>query len=130
MRVYVVTILLLIPVVSFAQKIGTKKNITLRLTDYSCGDNCYIEFIDIKTGYTYDFHNTDRKTIEIGNVFGEIQDQYYEYGESSSFPLIGSHYDTLLEYKWTKDWEETPEGPVYLKRRIKKWIMKSIRRIK
>jgi hypothetical protein len=45
-----------------AQTLGSKKNITLKLMSYECGDYCHIELQDITTKATYGVDNIDQKT--------------------------------------------------------------------
>lgn len=60
---------------SKSQKLGDTKTITLELLDYSCGDNCYIDFKDVSTGEVYNYDNIDEKTDDAG-ILSEISGEY------------------------------------------------------
>jgi hypothetical protein len=129
-------LLILIVVLTFnqsaiAQKIGDKKSATLQLKDYSCGDNCYIEFKDVYTGESYDFHNIDDKTDDDG-ILSDISNEYdaIESGTATGeMRSIGKLYNVEFEYKKVRKWVETEYGPKESKKWTKTWIMKRIRKL-
>ena len=82
-----------------AQTLGTKKNVTLKLLGYECGDFCGIEFKDVSSGKVYSFENIDDKTQDNGIIAG-IQKAYYDNGESDS-KLVGKTYKAVIEFRKT-----------------------------
>jgi len=49
-----------------AQTLGAKKNITLKLMSYECGDFCYIELQDITSKITYSYDNIVKRQKTMG----------------------------------------------------------------
>jgi hypothetical protein len=119
-------IVILITSSAFSQKLGTKKTLTLKLTSYECVDNCYISFKDIEKGSDYDFHNIDDK-INDNNLIKKIQDEYYASDQSDNFKSIGKLFTAVVEYKITKEFEESGDGGRELTgKKIKKWMIISL----
>jgi len=112
--------------VSNAQTIGTKKNITVKLTSYECGDYCDIEFKDIASGVRYTLDNVDEKTRD-NDIIQDIQDLYYQYGESDK-KLVGRKYKLNIEYRKTDIWKNTSteEPPIKTGRKKTQWMINSI----
>lgn len=113
-----------------SQTLGTKKNIILSLTSYECGDFCYLELKDIKTGKTYSFDNIDEKTKDNG-VLDKIQELYYKYEESDK-KIIGKKYIAVIEFRKTDELapsESTEEGPKKTGRKITKWMINSLNNV-
>ena len=125
MKHIVTFIFILIANSAFSQKLGTKKTITLKLTSYECVDNCYISFKDIEKGSEYDFHNIDNTTND-NKLIKKIEDEYYASNQSVNFKSIGKLYTAIVEYKITKEFEETEYGPKPTGKKIKKWIIISL----
>ena len=119
-------ILILITSIAYSQKLGEKKTLTLKLISYECGDNCYISFKDVEKGSEYDFHNVDKK-IKDNNIIDKIQEEYYASEETGSFKSIGKLYTAVVEYKLIQDYEETEYGPKYKGKKIKKWMIISLK---
>jgi hypothetical protein len=126
MKNIVSLILLLITSIAYSQKLGEKKTLTLKLISYECGDNCYISFKDVEKGSEYDFHNVDKK-IKDNNIIDKIQEEYYASEETGSFKSIGKLYTAVVEYKLIQDYEETEYGPKYKGKKIKKWMIISLK---
>jgi len=82
-----------------AQTFGNKRNITLKLMSYQCGDYCGIDLKDVKTGVSYGFDNIDEKTKDFG-ILETIQNLYYKNGESDK-GLVGKIYKAVIEYRKT-----------------------------
>ena len=118
--------LILITSIAYSQKLGEKKTLTLKLISYECGDNCYISFKDVEKGSEYDFHNVDKK-IKDNNIIDKIQEEYYASEETGSFKSIGKLYTAVVEYKLIQDYEETEYGPKYKGKKIKKWMIISLK---
>ena len=111
---------------AYSQKLGTKKTLTLKLMSYECVDNCYISFKDIEKGSDYDFHNIDDK-INDNNLIKKIQDEYYASDQSDNFKSIGKLFTAVVEYKITKEFEESGDGGRELTgEKIKKWMIISL----
>ncbi len=126
---YIVSIIfILITSSAFSQKLGEKKTLTLKLMSYECADNCYISFKDIVKGSEYDFHNIDDK-INDNNIINKIQDEYYASDQSTNFKSIGNLYTAIVEYKIVKEFEETEYGPKPTGKKIKKWMITSLKKI-
>ena len=119
-------ILILITSIAYSQKLGEKKTLTLKLISYGCGDNCNISFKDVEKGSEYDFHNVDKK-IKDNNIIDKIQEEYYAAEETGSFKSIGKLYTAVVEYKLIQDYEETENGPKYKGKKIKKWMIISLK---
>lgn len=127
MKNIVSLILLLITSIAYSQKLGEKKTLTLKLISYECGDNCYISFKDVEKGSEYDFHNVDKK-IKDNNIIDKIQEEYYVAEDTGgSFKSIGKLYTAVVEYKLIQDYEETENGPKYKGKKIKKWMIISLK---
>jgi hypothetical protein len=126
MKNIVSLILILITSIAYSQKLGEKKTLTLKLISYECGDNCYISFKDVEKGSEYDFHNVDKK-IKDNNIIDKIQEEYYASEETGSFKSIGKLYTAVVEYKLIQDYEETEYGPKYKGKKIKKWMIISLK---
>ena len=126
MKNIVSLILILITSIAYSQKLGEKKTLTLKLISYECGDNCYISFKDVEKGSEYDFHNVDKK-IKDNNIIDKIQEEYYASEETGSFKSIGKIYTAIVEYKLIQDYEETEYGPKYKGKKIKKWMIISLK---
>ena len=109
-----------------AQTLGAKKNITLKLMGYECGDFCNIELIDVKSGVSYDMNNIDEKTKDNG-ILDAIQEYYYKNGESIN-RLKGKTYKALVEYRKTDIWrtENTEEPPVKTGKKKTLWMINSL----
>lgn len=110
-----------------AQQVGTKKNITLRISSYECGgDYCAIELKDISSGKIYTFENIDDKT-KGQNIFETIQDNYYKNGESDK-KLIGIILNATIEYRYTPILINTsPDEPKKISGKKKlKWMINSV----
>ncbi len=118
--------LILITSIAYSQKLGEKKTLTLKLISYECGDNCYISFKDVEKGSEYNFHNVDDK-IKDNNIIDKIEGEYYASMETGSFKSIGKLYTAVVEYKLIQDFEETPEGPIKKGKKIKKWMIISLK---
>ena len=82
-----------------AQAVGTKKNVTLKLVSYQCGDFCDFTMKDVVSGKTYSFENADVKTKGM-EVFESIQQTYYDNGESDQ-KLVGKTFKAVIEYRYT-----------------------------
>ena len=121
-------IVILIASSGFSQNLGEKKTLTLKLMNYECVDNCYISFKDINKGSLYDFHNIDNK-INDNNIISIIEEEYYASNQSDNFKSIGNLYTAIVEFKIVKDYEETPEGPRLTGKKIKKWMIISLRKL-
>jgi hypothetical protein len=120
-------ILILITSIAYSQKLGEKKTLTLKLISYGCGDNCNISFKDVEKGNEYDFHNVDKK-IKDNNIIDKIQEEYYVAEDTGgSFKSIGKLYTAVVEYKLIQDYEETENGPKYKGKKIKKWMIISLK---
>ena len=126
MKNIVSLMLILITSIAYSQKLGEKKTLTLKLISYECGDNCYISFKDVEKGSEYDFHNVDKK-IKDNNIIDKIQEEYYASEETGSFKSIGKLYTAVVEYKLIQDYEETEYGPKYKGKKIKKWMIISLK---
>ena len=126
MKNIVSLILILITSYAYSQKLGEKKTLTLKLISYECVDNCYISFKDVEKGSEYDFHNVDKK-IKDNNIIDKIQEEYYASEETGSFKSIGKLYTVVVEYKLIQDYEETEYGPKYKGKKIKKWMIISLK---
>ncbi len=127
MKNIVSLILILITSIAYSQKLGEKKTLTLKLISYECGDNCYISFKDVEKGSEYDFHNVDKK-IKDNNIIDKIQEEYYVAEDTGgSFKSIGKLYTAVVEYKLIQDYEETENGPKYKGKKIKKWMIISLK---
>lgn len=127
MKNIVSLILILITSIAYSQKLGEKKTLTLKLISYECGDNCYISFKDVEKGSEYDFHNVDKK-IKDNNIIDKIQEEYYVAEDTGgSFKSIGKLYTAVVEYKLIQDYEETEYGPKYKGKKIKKWMIISLK---
>ena len=127
MKNIVSLILLLITSIAYSQKLGEKKTLTLKLISYECVDNCYISFKDVEKGSEYDFHNVDKK-IKDNNIIDKIQEEYYVAEDTGgSFKSIGKLYTAVVEYKLIQDYEETENGPKYKGKKIKKWMIISLK---
>lgn len=107
-----------------AQTLGTKKEITLKLQFYECGDLCYIEFKDTSSGVLYDFDNIDKKTKDNGIIAG-IQASYYNNGESDS-KLKGNTYKAIIEYRKTDIMSNDGEFPKKTGKKKSKWMINSL----
>ena len=127
-KFFVGVIFILTTSIAFSQKLGEKKTLTLKLMSYECGDNCYISFKDIVKGSEYDFHNIDDK-INDNNIIIKIQDEYYASDQSSNFKSIGNLYTAVVEFKITKEFEETESGPKPTGKKIKKWMIISLKNL-
>lgn len=111
--------------VSQAQTLGTKKNITLKLIGYECGDEmCVIEFKDMSSGRVYDFESIDDKTKDNGIVKG-IQNAYYKNGQSDS-KLKGKIYKAVIEYRKTDIMSYDGEFPEKTGKKKSQWMINSI----
>lgn len=111
-----------------SQKLGATKTVTLELLDYSCGDNCYIDFKDVSTGEVYNYDNIDEKTDDAG-ILSEISGEYDDLmSENSSGKMrsVGKLYTAELVYKKVRVWVGTQYGRKETKKWTKSWIMKSI----
>lgn len=107
---FLFSLLLFIQVSVSAQTVGTKKNVTLKLTLYACGDFCDITLKDVVSGKTFSFENTDAKTKGM-EVFESIQQAYYDNGESDQ-KLVGKTFKAVIEYRYTDVLEYfSPEEP-------------------
>lgn len=106
-----------------AQTLGTKKNVTLKLLGYECGDFCGIEFKDVSSGKVYSFENIDDKTQDNGIIAG-IQKAYYDNGESES-KLVGKTYKAVIEFRKT-DILSNDEIPKKTGKKKTQWMINSI----
>lgn len=114
-----------------SQKLGATKTVTLELLDYSCGDNCYIDFKDVSTGEFYNYDNIDEKTDDAG-ILSEISGEYDDLmSENSSGKMrsVGKLYTAELVYKKVRVWVATQYGRKETKKWTKSWIIKSIRKL-
>ena len=114
-----------------SQKLGATKTVTLELLDYSCGDNCYIDFKDVSTGEFYNYDNIDEKTDDAG-IISEVSSEYDELiSENGTGQLksIGKLYTAELVYRKVRVWISTPYGRKETKKWTKTWIMKKIRKL-
>ena len=114
--------------VTNAQTLGTKKNITLKITGYQCGDYCELSLKDIVNGVIYTLDNTDENTKDNGNL-NIIQDLYYKDGESDK-KLIGKTYNAIIEYRKKDIWEsKSPDEPSRKTgKKETKWMINSLSR--
>lgn len=107
-----------------AQTLGTKKNITLKLMSYECGDYCYIELQDITSKITYSYDNIDQKTKDNG-ILNAIQDGYYK-NDGSDKNLKGKIYKAVIEYRKTDIWttpNSTEDSPVKTGKKKSMWMI-------
>ena len=107
-----------------AQTLGTKKNITLKLMSYECGDYCYIELQDITSKITYSYDNIDQKTKDNG-ILNAIQDAYYK-NDGSDKNLKGKIYKAVIEYRKTDIWttpNSTEDSPVKTGKKKSMWMI-------
>ena len=126
---YIVSLIVILITSSvFSQKLAEKKTLTLKLVSYECADNCYISFKDIVKGSEYDFHNIDDK-INDNNIIDKIQEEYYASDQSSNIKSIGNLYTAVVEFKITKEFEETEYGPKPTGKKIKKWMIISLKKL-
>ena len=112
------------------QTSGARKNVTLVLVSYECGDFCYLEWKDIHSAQTYSLDNVDEKTMDRG-IIQEIQDLYYKNGENDS-KLRGRRYQALLEYRNTDEYKPADngvEGPVKTGRKVKRWMINTLNKL-
>jgi hypothetical protein len=110
-----------------AQTLGAKKNITLKLMSYECGDFCYIELQDITSKITYSYDNIDQKTKDNG-ILKAIQDAYYKNGDSDK-KIIGKIYKAVIEYRKTDIWttpQSTEDTPVKTGKKKSMWMINSL----
>lgn len=111
-----------------AQTIGSKKNITLKLVTYQCGDECYLELKDVATGKVFSFENVDDKS-KGQDVFTYIQDTYYNNGESDK-KLVGKLFKAIIEYRYKDIMVQTSpdEAPKKTGKKKLQWMINSISR--
>ncbi len=109
-----------------AQTLGSKKNVTLKVIGYQCGDNCGIELKDINTGKIYSFDNIDEETKDHG-ILERLQNIYYENGESDK-KFVGNIYKAVIEFRKTKIYREvsSDEAPVYTGKKKSMWMINSL----
>jgi uncharacterized protein YuzB (UPF0349 family) len=109
-----------------AQAIGTKKNVTLKVLGYQCGDYCAIDLKDIQTGIVYNFDNVDEKTNDHG-IFDKLQQIYYDNGESDK-KFVGNIYKAIIEYRKTDIYRNvsTEEPPVKTGKKKLIWMINSL----
>jgi hypothetical protein len=110
-----------------AQKLGTRKNVTLVLQSYECGDFCYLELKDEKNGNSYSLDNIDDKTKD-GGILEKIQNIYYKNNESDK-KLKGRKYLAVIEYRKTDEYkfsDNIDEGPIKTGKKITKWMINSL----
>ena len=110
-----------------AQTLGTKKNITLKLMSYQCGDLCYIELQDVISKAIYGYDNIDQKTKDNG-ILKAIQDAYYKNDESDK-KLKGKIYKAVIEYRKTDIWtipNSIEEPPVKTGKKKSMWMINSL----
>lgn len=119
-------IMLITTLTCYSQTIGQKKNIKLKLISYGCGDNCYIELKDVEKGIIYNFHNIDKRTQDNG-ILKAIQNDYYAANENDS-KLVGQVYTAIIEYRITDEFQEGPEGHESTNRKVKKWMINSLKK--
>lgn len=124
---FLFSLLLFIQVSVYAQAVGTKKNVILKLLAYSCGDDvCEITLKDAVSGKTFSFKNTDDKTK--GNeVFESIQQSYYDNGESDQ-KLVGKTFKAVIEYRYTDvlEYFSTEEPPRKTGKKKLAWMINEI----
>ena len=109
-----------------AQAIGTKKEVVLKFSFYECGDFCYLEMKDVKTGKSYMLSEmTDENTIDNG-IMSAIEDAYNNDGNTSKFK--GKLYTAIFEYKKTDEFiVESPDEPGRKTgKKINKWMLNSL----
>ena len=129
-KLLTITTIILVGIVSNinAQTLGAKKNITLKLMSYECGDPfCYVELKDVTSGVIYGFDNIDEKTKHNG-IIKSIQDVYYKSGESDK-KLIGKIYNAVIEYRKTDIWKESEsaeEPPIKTGKKKSSWMINTL----
>ncbi len=110
-----------------AQTLGTKKQLTLKMTKVECEDFCYFTLKDVKSGQTYIIYESDMidEKTEDNGIFAEINEQFWE--NSNDTKLKGNIYQVVLEYRKTDQYvninseERRKSG-----KKVARWMVNSI----
>jgi len=114
-----------------AQTLGTKKQLTLKMTKVECEDFCYFTLKDVKSGQTYIIYESDMidEKTEDNGIFAELNEQFWE--NSNDTKLKGKVYQVVLEYRKTDEYVNvsSDEPPKKTGKKLTKWMLNSISKI-